>query len=370
MKIVIAPDSFKGSLSASEAALAMKEGFQLVYPEADYVLLPMADGGEGMLEPFSFKKGIIPMEVTVKNTYGHDKKAKICIDGDTAYIESAQAVGLPDFTTDELIPIQSTSYGVGELIRYALDHGCKKVLIGLGGSAVNDGGAGLLEALGAMYTYTETFEGSVNLGRLPYIQRVDLTTLDPRLKEIDLMIASDVNNPLTGEEGATAIFGPQKGVRSEDIAVYDQWISQFAALTAAELIDAPGAGAAGGMGFALLAAGGQFAQGAKLIGEEMGLPEAVRRADLILTGEGKSDEQTMYGKVAHYVAELAASCDKPVLLISGSLDHEAEGLLDLFTASFSIMHSPCTLDYALTQAKTLTAKRATEIAKLIQLRLA
>ncbi|WP_166786778.1 glycerate kinase [Jeotgalibacillus salarius] len=369
MKIVIAPDSFKGSLSAAEAAQAMKTGFLHVFPEAEYTLIPMADGGEGMLESFLFKKGTSPLEVSVRNTYGNDKKAKICIDGETAYIESAHAVGLTDFTPEELIPIQSTSYGVGQMIRYALDQGCKKVLIGLGGSAVNDGGAGLLEALGARYTYTEEFEGGVTLGRLPFIQRVDLTTLDPRLHEVKLMIASDVNNPLTGEEGATAIFGPQKGVRSEDIAVYDQWIAQFAALTAAELIDAPSAGAAGGMGFALLAAGGQFAQGAKLIGEEIGLQDAVREADLILTGEGKSDEQTMYGKVAHYVAELADAYQKPVILISGSLDHEAEELISLFAASFSITHSPCTLEYALTHARTLTTKRAAEIAKLIQLQL-
>lgn len=367
MKIVIAPDSFKGSLSAAEAALAMKEGFQHVYPDAEYTLIPMADGGEGMLEPFTFKKAIVPVEISVKNTYGHEKKAKICIDGDIAYIESAQAVGLPDFKPEELNPIQSTSYGVGEMIGYALDQGCKKVLIGLGGSAVNDGGAGLLEALGARYTYTDEFDGVVNLGRLPFIQRVDLTTLDPRLKDIDLLIASDVNNPLTGKEGATAIFGQQKGVQPEDIPVYDEWIAQFAALTAAEWIDAPGAGAAGGMGFALLAAGCQFAQGAKLIGEEMGLPDAVRQADLILTGEGKSDEQTLYGKVAHYVAELGAKNHKPVILLSGSLDHEAEELLSLFTASFSVMHNPCTLDYAIANANTLTAKRAAEIAKLIQL---
>lgn len=368
MNIVIAPDSFKGSLSAAEAALAIKEGFQHVYPDADYTLIPMADGGEGMLEPFAFQKGIVPVEITVKNTYGNEKTAKVCVEGDTAYIESAQAVGLPDFRQEELNPIKSTSYGVGEMIRYALDQGCKKVLIGLGGSAVNDGGAGLLEALGARYTYTEEFEGGVNLGRLSSIQRVDLTTLDPRLKDIELKIASDVNNPLTGEEGATAIFGPQKGVRLEDIPVYDEFIAQFAALTAAEWIDAPGAGAAGGMGFALLAAGGQFAQGARLIGEEMGLPEAVSRADLILTGEGKSDEQTLYGKVAHYVAELAAGAKKPVILLSGSVDHEAEELYNLFTASFSVMHSPCTLDYAIEHAHVLTAKRAAEIAKLIQLK--
>ncbi|WP_404406062.1 glycerate kinase [Jeotgalibacillus malaysiensis] len=368
MKIVIAPDSFKGSLSASEAALAIKEGFQHVYPDAEYTLIPMADGGEGMLEPFAFKKAITPVEILIKNTYGNEKKAMICIDNDTAYIESAQAVGLPDFKPEELNPIQSTSYGVGEMIHYALDQGCKKVLIGLGGSAVNDGGAGLLEALGARYTYTEEFEGVVNLGRLPSIQRVDLTTLDPRLKDIELKIASDVNNPLTGEEGATAIFGPQKGVRLEDVPVYDQWIAQFAALTAAEWIDAPGAGAAGGMGFALLAAGGEFAQGARLIGEEMRLPEAVREADLVLTGEGKSDEQTLYGKVAHYVAELAAQNQKPVILLSGSTDHEAEELFKLFTASFSVMHSPCTLEYAIAYAHTLTAKRAAEIAKLIHLK--
>lgn len=321
-----------------------------------------------MLEPFAFKKGMLPADIKVKNTYGDEKTAKICIDGHTAYLESAQAVGLPDFIPEELNPIQSTSYGVGEMIRYALDQGCKKVLIGLGGSAVNDGGAGLLEALGARYSYTEEIEGPVTLGRLPFIQRVDLTTLDPRLKEIELNIASDVNNPLTGEEGATAIFGPQKGVRPEDIHVYDQWIAQFAALTAAEWIDSPGAGAAGGMGFALLAAGGRFSQGAKLIGEELGLPKAVQKADLILTGEGKSDRQTLYGKVAHYTAQLAAQHQKPVILLSGSLDHEAEELFNLFKASFSVMHSPCTLEYAIEHAHTLTAKRAAEIAKLIQLR--
>ncbi|KIL43582.1 hypothetical protein KP77_32880 [Jeotgalibacillus alimentarius] len=369
MKIVLAPDSFKGSLSAAEAALAMKEGIQSVIPEAECVMIPMADGGEGMLEPFIFKKGLIPAEVNVLNTYGKPKRALICIDGDTAYIESAQAVGLPDFTPDELMPIHSTSYGVGEMIRFALDQGCKKVLIGLGGSAVNDGGAGLLEALGAAYTYTDEVSGPVTLGKLQAIQRVDLTTLDPRLNDIELMIASDVNNPLTGSEGATAIFGPQKGVLPEDITRYDRWIEQFAALTAAEIISAPGAGAAGGMGFALLAAGGKFAQGASIIGEEMELPEAISECDLVITGEGRSDEQTLYGKVAHYVAGQATHNQKPVILLSGSLDHEADELLDLFTASFSVMHSPCTLDYAIKNAKTLTIKRTAEIAKLIQLQL-
>lgn len=369
MKIVLAPDSFKGSLSAAEAALAMKEGIQSVIPEAECIMIPMADGGEGMLEPFTFKKGLTPAELTVTNTYGKSKQAFICLDKDTAYIESAQAVGLTDFIPDELMPIHSTSYGVGEMIRYALDQGCKKVLIGLGGSAVNDGGAGLLEALGAAYTYTENISGPVTLGKLQAIQRVDLTTLDPRLRDIELMIASDVNNPLTGSEGATAIFGPQKGVRPEDITLYDRWIEQFAALTAAEMISAPGAGAAGGMGFALLAAGGTFAQGARIIGEEMGLQQAISEADLVMTGEGRSDEQTMYGKVAHYVAQQADLYHKPVILLSGSLDHETDELLNLFTASFSVMHSPCTLDYALKNAKILTAKRAAEITKLIQLQL-
>ncbi|WP_166805805.1 glycerate kinase [Jeotgalibacillus sp. R-1-5s-1] len=369
MKIVIAPDSFKGSLTAIEAARAVQEGFSTIFESASFSLFPMSDGGEGTLSSFKYVLDRPLTTIRVKNAYGYQKEAALLINGEDAFIESASAVGITDFTADQLNPLYSTSYGVGELIKAALDAGCSRITIGLGGSAVNDGGAGMLEALGATFKVDGQFHGPVRLKDLPLLQAVDLATLDHRIASTEIVIASDVNNPLTGSQGATAVFGPQKGVPSEDIHVIDTWMHHFASLVSESYIHISGSGAAGGLGFALLSIGAKFEQGAKVIGRALNLPEAIRHADLVITGEGKSDNQTLYGKVPHYVAELAAAEKKPVILISGGIDPDAEKLTECFTASFSITHSPCTLDYAIEHAHDLTVKRSREIAKLINMRL-
>jgi len=365
MNIVIAPDSFKGSLQAQEAALAIQEGFHHVFESAIFSLYPMADGGEGTLHSFSHKKNLPIQTIRVLNAYGNPKDATLLINKNEAIIEVASVVGLTDFNRNDLKPELTTSYGVGELITYALNRGCTKIIIGLGGSATNDGGAGMLEALGVKFKSQDRPITEVRAKDLAVIDSIDLTGIDERLTHTEILIASDVNNRLVGSQGATAVFGPQKGVHIDQIKELDSWISSFGNLLSPSLIEAPGAGAAGGLGFALLSLGGRFEQGAKVVGEALGLSEAIQHADLVITGEGRTDDQTAFGKVPHYVAMEAKKWNKPVLLISGSLDLHSNEMESLFTAMFSIMHSPCNLEFAIKHARLLTAARSKEIAKTI-----
>jgi len=323
----------------------------------------MADGGEGTLDSFSHGKNLPIQTITASNAYGKVKNATLLINGKEAIIEVASIIGLTDFTTNELKPELTTSFGVGELIIYALNKGCTKLIIGLGGSATNDAGAGMLEALGAKFMSSSNPVKDVRANDLASIDAIDLSELDSRLARTEILIASDVNNGLIGPQGATAVFGPQKGVLDHQIKELDHSIYSFANLLSPSLIEAPGAGAAGGIGFALLSLGGHFEQGAKVIGEALGLSEAIKHADLVITGEGKTDHQTAFGKVPHYVAMEAKKRNKPVLLISGSLDLHINQMESLFTAMFSIIHSPCNLEYALQHARILTTARSKEIAK-------
>ncbi|MEW9502665.1 glycerate kinase [Jeotgalibacillus marinus] len=367
MNIVIAPDSFKGSLCATEAAEAMQRGFEAIFENAVFSVFPMADGGEGTLQSFSYKKQVPIQHHTVRNAYGQNKEASVLIHKEQAIIETASIVGLTDYSVDQLSPHMSTTFGVGEMISHALDQGCKKIIVGLGGSATNDGGAGMLEALGVHFWKGSTKLSDIRAQDLATIESIDISTLDPRLSEVDILIASDVNNGLTGPQGATAVFGPQKGVLANQVETLDQALSNYGERLASHLIDQPGAGAAGGLGFALLSIGGRFEQGAKVIAEALMLPEAIKKADLIITGEGKTDFQTAFGKVPHFVASQAKESNKPVILISGSLDTEMDAVDDLFSASFSIMYGPCTLNYAMEHAAFLTEARSKEIAKLVAL---
>jgi len=364
IKYVVAPDSFKESLSASEVAQTISEAILSVNPNASIVKVPMADGGEGTVEALveAAQGTLHAAEVTgprgerIRAVYGRIKQA---IDGeadqDTAVLEAAALFGLSQIPANERDPYLATSRGMGELIVHLLDEGFRSFIIGLGGSGTNDGGMGLLAALGVRFKDAEG-EPLAGYGRdLFEIASVDVAPIDARLKECRILVASDVQNPLCGKDGASEVYGPQKGATSEQVRALDQELARYAGLLEKAMgivfQNNPGAGAAGGAGFALLLAGAQLMPGAELIGSAANLPAKLVDADWVITGEGKSDNQTLFGKLPVYVARLAQSAGARSLLISGSLGPQSEQLNSEFTACFSCVPRPMPLSDCLEQAR-------------------
>ena len=375
MKIVIAPDSYKESLSALEVAQAVEAGFRQVFPDADYVLVPVADGGEGTVDAMVAATGGRKETVTVSGPLGEPVEAFYGLtgDGDTAVIEMAAASGLALVPPDRRNPLLTNSRGTGELIRAALDAGARRFILGIGGSATNDGGAGMVQALGVRLLDLEGRELDGSGGDLARLERIDVSGLDPRLAECRIEVACDVDNPLTGARGASAVFGPQKGATPEMVQALDANLARLARIVGRDLgvaVDTvPGAGAAGGMGAAMLAFfGATLKPGIEIVTAAVDLDTHVRDADLVITGEGRIDFQTVHGKTPIGVARVAKRHGKPVIGIAGSLGADvgvvhAHGI----DAVFSVLSKPCTLDEALRDAAANVELTARNVAAVLRL---
>lgn len=375
MKIVIAPDSYKESLSALEVANAIEQGFREIWPDADYVKLPVADGGEGTVEAMVAATAGRIVDVDVTGPLGEPVTAFFGLSGDerTAFIEMAAASGLEQVPVALRDPLKTTSWGTGELIRHALDAGVDHIIIGLGGSATNDGGAGMVQALGAKLLDARQNEIGKGGAALDALARIDISQLDPRLAACRIEVACDVTNPLTGKEGASAVFGPQKGATAETIDRLDTALVHYAQIIARDLevdvLELAGGGAAGGMGAALYAfCGAQLRRGIEIVTDALQLDACVADADLVVTGEGRMDSQTIHGKVPVGVAKVAKRYHKPVIGIAGSLTADVgivhEHGLD---AVFSVIYTICTLDDALKNAAENVRMTARNVAATIKM---
>lgn len=372
MKIIISPDSFKGSVSAIDVAKTIEEAVLSIDSTAKTVTMPVADGGEGTIEAIAscvdaklhYMTVCGPMEEKAEAYYA-------TLDGgNTAIVEMAQASGLPMVPADERNPFYATTYGTGELMKAALDAGCKKMIIGIGGSATNDGGAGALAALGASFKDAEGKELPLGGGALANLAEIDLTNFDKRLFDIDITVACDVTNPLTGENGASAVYGPQKGADPEMVQVLDAALSNLAKVSEKVLGQdyavCPGAGAAGGLGFALLAfCKAKFAAGIDIVLDVCGFEKELEDADLVITGEGRIDGQSVQGKVLYGIGMRAKEKNVPVIAIGGGVREDSEALLDCgIGAMFSIANGPMTLDYAMENGKELIRQVAKNIMRV------
>ena len=315
MRVLVAPDSFGGTLTAVEAAEAIAAGWRRRCPGDELTLLPMSDGGPGFVDVLHASLGGEVASVTVSDLYGEPVPAAVLLLDGTAYVEAAQACGL--HLSQRREPETATSYGVGELVAAAVDAGASQVVVGLGGSGTNDGGAGLLAALGAASRPTGALvEGPRGLEQL---EVVDLTAYRERLSGVGVVAASDVDNPLLGLRGATNTYGPQKGVPDSRLQAVDAALGRLAAATDRRLADAKGAGAAGGLGFALLLGGGRRVDGVRVVADAVGLPAACRAADLVVTGEGAFDVTSRSGKVPYGVAAVAGESIRPCIALAGQV---------------------------------------------------
>ncbi|HGY5078025.1 TPA: glycerate kinase [Citrobacter gillenii] len=370
MKIVIAPDSYKESLSALEVATAIEQGFREIWPDADYVKIPVADGGEGTVEAMVAATAGRLVHVDVTGPLGSSVQAFYGLSGDarSAFIEMAAASGLALVPVDSRDPLKTTSRGTGELIRHALDAGVEHVVIGIGGSATNDGGAGMVQALGARLLDAQNNDIAHGGAGLEALARIDISQLDARLAACQIEVACDVTNRLTGKEGASAVFGPQKGATPEVVARLDRALTHYAQLISRDLdvnvLELAGGGAAGGMGAALYAfCGAQLRSGIEIVTDALHLDAWVADADLVVTGEGRIDSQTIHGKVPVGVANVAKRYNKPVIGIAGSLTPDVGIVHDHgIDAVFSVIYTICTLEDALKNAKENVRMTARNVA--------
>ena len=351
MKVVIAIDSLKGSLSSMEAGMAIKDGILAAKPDAEVIVKPLADGGEGttdaLIEGMNGERIDLtvtgPMHTPVDAYYGYLK------DTNTAVMEMASAAGITLVPDSEKNPLLATSYGVGEMINDAIQRGCRNFIIGIGGSVTNDGGIGMLKALGVRFLDENGKDAGEGGQALAKVARIDVSGMNPLLKECHIQVACDVNNPLCGENGSTYVYGPQKGVTEDMKKTLDKAMAHFARVTSETLendyMNTPGAGAAGGLGFAFLAyVGATLTPGIELILDAVGLEDELSGADVVVTGEGRLDFQTAMGKAPVGVARLAKKYNARVVAFAGSVTKEAtacnkEGI----DAFFPILRGVCTL---------------------------
>lgn len=373
MKFVIAPDSFKESLTALEVATAIETGFKRVFPDADYVKLPMADGGEGTVQSLvdATQGKLIECEVTaplgdkVKSFFG------LSGDGKTAIIEMAAASGLHLVPPEKRNPLLTTSYGTGELIKLALDLGVESFILGIGGSATNDGGVGMLQALGMQCLDSQDKPIGFGGAELANIVKIDVQQLDPRLQQVHIEVACDVNNPLCGECGASTIFGPQKGATPEMVKQLDAALSHFAEIAerdcGKQIRDQAGAGAAGGMGGGLLLLPSvQLKAGIQIVLDRLHLIDYVKDADVVITGEGRIDAQSIMGKTPIGVARTAKQFNKPVIAIAGCLREDYDVVFDHgIDAVFPIIHQLGDLSDILKQGEQNLISTAQNVARVL-----
>lgn len=375
MKIIIAPDSFKGSLSAIEAAKSIERGIHAASPEAETLIMPVADGGEGTIDAIAC---CVPAEfhkITVLGPMAEKAEAIYATvdNGKTAVIEMAQASGLTMVPKEKRNPLAATTCGTGQLIKDALDKGCKKILIGIGGSATNDGGAGMLAALGAVLKDEAGKQLGFGGAALANLAEIDLTHFDSRIFETEITVACDVNNPLLGKNGASYVYGPQKGGTEEMVEALDSALGRFKEISALKLgrdySACPGSGAAGGLGFALLAyCRAEFSSGIDLVLDVCGFENALQNADLVITGEGRIDAQSARGKVLNGIGLRAKKLGVPVIAIGGSVCAGSEALLASgITAMFSIANGPLTLDYAMQNGQFLIEQISKNIMRVFAL---
>lgn len=385
MKIVVAPQALKGSLDAAEVGAAIAAGVRAVFPDAQIAVVPVADGGEGTVRALVAATGGELRRTRVSGPLGEPVEAEWGILGTvrehdardtpvrTAVIEMAAASGLPLVPPSRRDPRITSTRGTGELLRAALDAGCRAVILGIGGSATNDGGAGMAQALGARLlddTGNELPPGGAALARLA---RIDMSGLDARLRATSVRVACDVTNPLVGPTGASAVYGPQKGATPEMVRALDAALAHYADVLRRDLgvdvRDVPGAGAAGGLGAGLLAfAGAQLVPGAKLVLDALTFAETMRGADLAITAEGRLDAQTAYGKAPGAVAAAARAAGARAIVLAGAVAMDEAALARLgFAAAIPLPDGPLTLDESMARAAELVTAAAVRALRLIKL---
>ncbi|SFB32808.1 glycerate kinase [Lentibacillus halodurans] len=370
MNIVAAPDSFKGSLTSIQASMIMKKAIKAIDDNSRVILKPMADGGEGTLESLltATEGGHTP--ITCTGPLGEKINTSYAIvDSNTAVIECASIAGLVQVPDYKRNPELTTTFGIGEAMLDALNKGCTSLILALGGSATNDGGLGMLKALG-MKAWKQNGEAVGPFGKdVQHVTDVSFQEVDPRLAKANIKVACDVDNPLCGERGATYVYGLQKGLGAAQLAQYDAALNRYGAAIESALSkrfqNIAGAGAAGGLGFALLAIGGTLVSGAMLLANAMNAEDVIRNADLVLTGEGQSDEQTLYGKAPGYIASLAEKHQVPAVLISGSLDGDLDVLREKFAGCFSIVNKPLSLKECIDMADELLYEQTKQVIHLL-----
>lgn len=372
MKILICPDSFKDALPAEAAARAIACGIHRLDEQIEAVECPLADGGEGSLDALLAATGAERRTATVQDALGRPARAHWgwLAERRTAFVELAEASGIQALAPGERTALHSTTHGVGELIRAALDAGAERLLLTLGGSATNDGGAGMLVALGARLLDSAGQDLPPGGAALAELAELDLAGLDPRLAGLKVEAAVDVDNPLLGERGASAVFGPQKGAAPEDVTRLDAALARFADVTAGilgkEHRELPGAGAAGGMGFAARAfLGAELRPGIELMMAQVGFSTLLADADLVITGEGQLDGQSLAGKTPVGVARAARARSVPVVVLAGRLAPGWQAALEEgVTAAFALADGPMPLDEALERCAELLADRAESAVRL------
>lgn len=371
--IVLAPDSFKESMTAKEVCEAMERGIKKGNPNVTCIHVPMADGGEGTMQSLVDATGGTVHTVTVTGPLGDQVEASYGISGDgsTGVLEMASASGIHLVPIAQRNPLVTTTYGTGELIKACLDHGVSRLLIGIGGSATNDGGAGVVQALGGKLLDAEGKELAFGGGELGRLARLDLSGFDPRLQDVEVEVACDVTNPLCGETGASHVFGPQKGAKPEMIEQLDRSLRHYAGVMKQQLgkdiIDYPGAGAAGGLGGGLMVfLNGTLKKGIDMVVDYTGLEEKVRQADMVWTGEGGMDFQTQYGKTPFGVARVAKKHGKPVVALAGRVGDGIDVLYDQgMDAIFGIMPGAATLSEALANGVQNVERTSENIVRLM-----
>lgn len=374
MKFVLGPDSFKESMTAKEVCQAMEKGIKKVLPDADIISVPMADGGEGTMDSLVDATNGKKYAVEVTGPLGKQVTAHYGILGDqkTAIIEMAEASGLSYVSQNKRTPETiktTTTFGTGELINAALRNNVTRIIIGLGGSSTNDGGSGMAQAIGVKFFDQDDHEITKKLGGgdLKQIVRVDTTDINPKIKNTEFLLASDVTNPLTGPNGASYVFGPQKGADQKTVKELDDNLTHYAEIIGEDIAQTPGSGAAGGLGAGLLAfTQAKIYPGVKLVANEVHLAEKIKDADYVFTGEGGTDFQTQFGKTPYGVAQIAKKYNVPVISLAGYIGKGIDQLYDKgFTAIFGILAKAENIDQALKDGPQNVERTTENIVRLI-----
>ncbi len=374
MKILIAPNSFKNSASATEVSQFLREGILEIIPDADIETLPLADGGQGTVETLTTVTGGRIIHTKVYDPLMREIASFFGVTGnsETAVIEMAAASGIELLNETELDPMRASTMGTGQLIRAALDEGCKKIILGIGGSATNDGGMGMACALGVRFLDKKHHDVPQGGGTLDRIEFIDISGIDPRLSSTEISVACDVSNPLTGPDGASEVYGPQKGADKEAVKKLDKNLAHFASKIRKQLnIDietVPGAGAAGGLGAGLMAfCGAVLGNGFDIISGLTLLEAKIKSSDLVITGEGKIDAQTLFGKTVAGVATAAKKHGKPVVAVAGIITPDAEAMYgEGIDFMLCILKGPVSLGEAVRSSSSLLRTAGKDIARMIK----
>ncbi|WHH56974.1 glycerate kinase [Petroclostridium sp. X23] len=374
MKVIIAPDSFKGSNTTIAVANTIEKGIRKVFPDVEVVKIPIADGGEGTVDALVLGAGGKFMELEVVGPLGENLVAKYGIlDNGTAVIEMAAASGLPLVPDDKKDPLITTTYGTGQLIKAALDEGCKNIVIGIGGSATNDGGVGMAQALGVSFKDANGNELPYGGGALDKLATIDISNMDPRIKDTEIVVACDVSNPLCGERGASAIYGPQKGATPELVKILDANLGHYANIIKEQLgkdiIDVPGTGAAGGLGAGLIVfCDAQLKSGIETVLDVVDIDQHLPTTDFVITGEGKIDAQSVYGKVPVGVGQRVKKYNLPVLAIVGDIGDGASAVYDYgVDGIMSTVNKAMPLSEAMGRSSELLEDAAERVMRIIKI---